>query len=140
MQVYLDIYNGLVLFLVQCFSFKLANDIKGKKETTELHVKQTRVITRAFDLCVWRGYASVVVSLPELDFLYIQRVWVTALCLHTLKHIRGGWSHYTDTSDSVDRNGAQNIFTVQSGSIEPATFQSLAQYALTGPIPELASL
>jgi hypothetical protein len=31
----------------------------------------------------------------------------------TPKHIRGGWSHYTDTREPVD--GAQNIVTVQSG-------------------------
>jgi hypothetical protein len=40
---------------------------------------------------------------------------VIALRLQTPKHIRGGWSHYTDTSESVDGNGAQNMFTVQSG-------------------------
>jgi hypothetical protein len=42
----------------------------------------------------------------------------------TTKHVRGGWSHYTDTSEPVDGNGAQNIVTVQSG-FEPATFRSL---------------
>jgi hypothetical protein len=26
----------------------------------------------------------------------------------TPKHIRGGWSHYADTSKPVDGNGAQN--------------------------------
>jgi hypothetical protein len=31
------------------------------------------------------------------------------------KHIRGGWSHYTDTSEPVDSNGAQNMVTIQSG-------------------------
>jgi hypothetical protein len=31
------------------------------------------------------------------------------------KHIRGGWSHYTDTSEPVDGYGAQNMVTVQSG-------------------------
>jgi hypothetical protein len=30
-------------------------------------------------------------------------------------HIRGDWSQYTDTSKSVDGNGAQNMVTVQSG-------------------------
>jgi hypothetical protein len=28
--------------------------------------------------------------------------FVIALCPQTPKHIRGGWSHYTDTSESVD--------------------------------------
>jgi hypothetical protein len=32
----------------------------------------------------------------------------------TPKHIRGGWSHYTDTSEPVDGNGAQNMVAVQS--------------------------
>jgi hypothetical protein len=63
--------------------------------------------------------------------------------------MRGGWSHYTDTSEPVDSNGAQNMVTVQSEShytdtsepvdgneaqnmvtvqsgLEPATFRSLA--------------
>jgi hypothetical protein len=41
---------------------------------------------------------------------------VTGKCFTpTAKHIRGGWSHYTDTSKPVDGNGAQNMFTVQSG-------------------------
>jgi hypothetical protein len=30
------------------------------------------------------------------------------------------WSHYTDTSEPVDGNGAQNMITVQSG-FEPVT-------------------
>jgi hypothetical protein len=38
-----------------------------------------------------------------------------ALRPHTPKHIRGGWSHYTDTSEPVDGNGAQNMVTIQSG-------------------------
>jgi hypothetical protein len=50
---------------------------------------------------------------------------VIALRPQTQKHIRGGWSHYTDTSEPVDGNGAQNMVTVQSG-FEPATFRSLA--------------
>jgi hypothetical protein len=50
-------------------------------------------------------------------------VWglVIALRPQTPKHIRGGWSHYTDTSKPVDGNGAQNMVTVQSG-FEPTTF------------------
>jgi hypothetical protein len=41
-------------------------------------------------------------------------VWVLfyAWRPQTPKHIRSGWSHYTDTSDPVDVNGAQNIVTV----------------------------
>jgi hypothetical protein len=50
---------------------------------------------------------------------------VIALRPQTPKHIRGSWSHYTDTSEPVDGNGAQNMATVRSG-LEPATFQSLA--------------
>jgi hypothetical protein len=34
---------------------------------------------------------------------------------HTPKHIRGNWSHYTNTSEPVEGNGAQNMVTVQSG-------------------------
>jgi hypothetical protein len=37
---------------------------------------------------------------------------VIALRPQTLKHIRGSWSHYTDTSEPVDGNGAQNMVTV----------------------------
>jgi hypothetical protein len=33
----------------------------------------------------------------------------------TPKNIKGSWSHYTDTSEPVDGNGAQNMVTVQSG-------------------------
>jgi hypothetical protein len=31
---------------------------------------------------------------------------VIALCPQTSRHVRGGWSHYTDTSEPVDGNGA----------------------------------
>jgi hypothetical protein len=69
---------------------------------------------------------------PPCDELYRQNckckelVWFgIALRPQTPKHIRGGWSHYTDTSEPVDGNGAQNMVTIQSG-FEPATFQSLA--------------
>jgi hypothetical protein len=34
---------------------------------------------------------------------------MVALPPHTSKHNRGGWSHYTDTSEPVDGYGAQNI-------------------------------
>jgi hypothetical protein len=54
---------------------------------------------------------------------------VIALRPQTPKHVRGGWSHYTDTSEPVDGNGAQNMVAVQSG-FEPATFE---RTALTGP-------
>jgi hypothetical protein len=40
---------------------------------------------------------------------------MVALRPHTPKHIRGGWSHYTDTSEPVDDYGAQNMVTVQCG-------------------------
>jgi hypothetical protein len=39
---------------------------------------------------------------------------VTALRPQTPKHIRGGWSHNTDTSESVEGDEAQNMVTVQS--------------------------
>jgi hypothetical protein len=58
-----------------------------------------------------------------IDFGFVGLV--IALRPQTPKHIRGGWSHYTDTSEPVDGNGAQNMVTVQS-RFEPATFQSLA--------------
>jgi hypothetical protein len=61
---------------------------------------------------------------------------VIALRPETPKHIRGGWSHYTDTSEPVDCNGAQNIVTVQS-RFEPATLRPLTHVpALTGPTEE----
>jgi hypothetical protein len=56
-----------------------------------------------------------------------ERVWfglVIAVRPQTPKHIRGGWSHYTDTSEPVDGNRAQNMVSVQSW-FEPATFRSL---------------
>jgi hypothetical protein len=33
--------------------------------------------------------------------------WVIALRPQTPMHIKGGWPHYTDTSEPVDGNGAQ---------------------------------
>jgi hypothetical protein len=51
---------------------------------------------------------------------------VIALLPQTPKHIRGGWSHYTDISELVHGIGkAQNMVTVLSG-FEPVTFGSLA--------------
>jgi hypothetical protein len=38
-------------------------------------------------------------------------VLVIVLRPQTPKHIRGGWSHYTDASKPVDGNGAQNMVT-----------------------------
>jgi hypothetical protein len=58
---------------------------------------------------------------PRLDhkrrstYAILVLVLVIALRPQTPKHIRGGWSHYTDTSESVDDNGAQNMVHVQSG-------------------------
>jgi hypothetical protein len=40
---------------------------------------------------------------------------VITLRPQTPKHSRGSWSYYTDTSEPVDGNGAQNMVTVQSG-------------------------
>jgi hypothetical protein len=42
----------------------------------------------------------------------------------TPKHIRGGWSHYTETSEPVDGNGAQNM---SNPGFEQGTLQSLAE-------------
>jgi hypothetical protein len=36
------------------------------------------------------------------------------LCQHTLKHIRGDWSHYTDTNEPVVGYETNNMVTVQS--------------------------
>jgi hypothetical protein len=55
-------------------------------------------------------------------------VLVVALRPQTPEHITGSWSHYTDTSEPVDGNGAQNVVTVQCG-FGPGTFPSLAQRA-----------
>jgi hypothetical protein len=48
-----------------------------------------------------------------------EREWslslVIALRPQPPKHIRGGWSHYTDTREPIDGNGSQNMVTVQSG-------------------------
>jgi hypothetical protein len=48
-------------------------------------------------------------------------VLVIALRPQTPKRIRGGWSHFSDTSEPVDGNGVQNMVIVQSG-FDPATF------------------
>jgi hypothetical protein len=40
---------------------------------------------------------------------------MVALHPHTPKHIRGSWSHYTDTSEPVDGYGTPHIVIVQSG-------------------------
>jgi hypothetical protein len=39
---------------------------------------------------------------------------VIAVRQQTPEHIRGDWSHYTDTSEPVDSNGAKNMVSVQS--------------------------
>jgi hypothetical protein len=46
-------------------------------------------------------------------------VLVIALRPQTPKHKRSGWSHYTDTSEPVDGNGAQNMVTVPFGFESP---------------------
>jgi hypothetical protein len=70
-----------------------------------------------------RKYNRVIVfKVSEAKLILIGLV--IALCPQTPKHIRGGWSHYTDISEP-DGNGVQNMVTVQSG-FEPATFRSLA--------------
>jgi hypothetical protein len=56
----------------------------------------------------------------------------------TQKHIRSGWSHYTDTSEPVAGNGVQNMVTVQSGfRTKDVSITSLSPtrlpLALTGP-------
>jgi hypothetical protein len=53
---------------------------------------------------------------------------MVALCQHTQKHIRGGWSHYTDTSKPVEVMGIK-IWSLSNPGFEPATFRSLAQHA-----------
>jgi hypothetical protein len=45
----------------------------------------------------------------------VKKERMVALRPHTPKQTRGGWSHYTDTSEPVDGYGAQNMVTVQSG-------------------------
>jgi hypothetical protein len=67
-------------------------------------------------------------------------VWfgfVIALRPQTPKHIRGDWSHYTDTSEPVDGNGAQNMVTVQSWFRDLLiTSPRSLPTALTGPTSE----
>jgi hypothetical protein len=60
--------------------------------------------------------------------LYVTYGLVIALRPQTPKHMRGGGSHYTDTSEPVDGNGAENMVTVQA-RFEPTTFRSLAHRA-----------
>jgi hypothetical protein len=56
-----------------------------------------------------------------------------ALRSQTPKHIRGDWSHYSDTSEPVDGNGAQNMVTVQSG-------YRTSDLLITGPMSLLTAL
>jgi phage gp46-like protein len=63
---------------------------------------------------------------------------MVALRLHTPKHIRGGWSHYTDNSAQVEVMGLK-IWSLSNPGFGPATFRSLVQranhcanWALTG--------
>jgi hypothetical protein len=77
-------------------------------------------------------YTPVMVAIyASADFVpmavdvWLGVVLVIALRPHTPKYIVGGWSHYTDTSEPVNGNGAQNMATAQSGC-EPAIFRSLA--------------
>jgi hypothetical protein len=51
---------------------------------------------------------------PMVNKFFFFFVLVIALRPQSPKHIRGGWSHYTDTSEPVDGNGSQNMVTVQS--------------------------
>jgi hypothetical protein len=60
-----------------------------------------------------------------------------ALRTQTPKHIRGGWSHYADTSEPGNANGDQNMVNVQSGfriSDLSITDPTRLPTALTGPI------
>jgi hypothetical protein len=53
---------------------------------------------------------------------------VFALRPQTPKHIRGGWSHYTDTSEPVEVMGLK-IWSLSNPGLEPPTFRSLVQRA-----------
>jgi hypothetical protein len=53
------------------------------------------------------------------------RFLVVALRTHTPKHIKGGWSHYTDTTEPVDVMGLK-IWSLSNPGFEPATFRSVA--------------
>jgi hypothetical protein len=53
---------------------------------------------------------------------------MVALRPHTPKHIRGGWSHYTDTSEPVEVMGPK-IWSLSNPGFEPPTFRSLVQRA-----------
>jgi hypothetical protein len=46
----------------------------------------------------------------ERDFLVW--FWLLLYAHQTPKHIRGGWSHYTDTSKPVDANGAITTWSI----------------------------
>jgi hypothetical protein len=50
-------------------------------------------------------------------------VLVIAFRPQTPKHIRGGWSHYTDTSESVEVMGLK-IWSLSNPGLEPPTFRS----------------
>jgi hypothetical protein len=46
---------------------------------------------------------------------------MVALRPHTPKHIKGGWSHYTDTSEPVEVMGLK-IWSLFNPGFEPPTF------------------
>jgi hypothetical protein len=55
------------------------------------------------------------VSIAELfESVTLIVVLVIALRPQTPKHVRGGWSHYTDTSEPTDGNKVKNMVTVES--------------------------
>jgi hypothetical protein len=53
---------------------------------------------------------------------------MVALRPRTPKHIRGGWSHYTDTREPVEVMSLKR-WSLSNPGFEPATFRSLAQRA-----------
>jgi hypothetical protein len=53
---------------------------------------------------------------------------VIALRPQTPKHIRGGWSHYTDTSEPIEVMGLK-IWSLSNPGFDPATFRSLVPHA-----------
>jgi hypothetical protein len=71
---------------------------------------------------------------------YLHAHNVFALLPQTSKHIRGGWSHYADTSEPVVGYGANNVFIVPSADIRTTDLSITSPTRLPTALPGPTSL
>jgi hypothetical protein len=108
--------------------YYFAHNLKSQKDKTKLttfmmasnaHTQGNGLMDRRY--CLAGTFAEIPDGL----------VLVIALRPQTLKQVRCGWSHYSDTSEPVDGDRAQNMVTVQSG------FRT-RDLSITDEIPEIS--